>query len=367
MKYLDFFILLASLQGFLIAIIFAVSPLFKRKSSRYLGLLIFVVSLQNLSNGLFNLGHQQIEYFPLSFTILIPFSLYCFVNYFIDKDYQLKRFEKLMILFFFCQFAYKFFCFVIYLINPTAILNQQFFMYFNYLFEICALVFMMLILFRLNNLIGFFERELLQEYADIEDKTLSWLRWTLVAVFVLSIVWLIAFALKLSIGDQTILVFYFVWFGVSLLTYWLAYSVYIRRHIFEVNLVTLPAENTNVVQALSENTDLHHKKLLDLMDQEKLFQNPALNMTLLAQKMDLSKGYLSLIINQKEGKNFFEFVNTYRVEEIKKNINDPDKSHYSLLGIGMEAGFKSKSTFNSVFKKLTGQTPSQFKKSNKTQ
>ena len=85
-------------------------------------------------------------------------------------------------------------------------------------------------------------------------------------------------------------------------------------------------------------------------------------MDTLAEKMDLSNGYLSKIINQKEGKNFYEFINTYRIKAVKRNLNTPTYSHYSILGIGLEAGFKSKSTFNAVFKKMTGMTPSAYKK-----
>ncbi|MEL6256529.1 MAG: helix-turn-helix domain-containing protein [Bacteroidota bacterium] len=78
--------------------------------------------------------------------------------------------------------------------------------------------------------------------------------------------------------------------------------------------------------------------------------------------MKLSNGYLSQIINQKEGKNFFDFINGYRVEEVKRNLADPNFDHFSILGIGLEAGFKSKSTFNAVFKKMTGHTPTAYKK-----
>ncbi|MDO8898280.1 MAG: helix-turn-helix domain-containing protein, partial [Bacteroidales bacterium] len=58
-----------------------------------------------------------------------------------------------------------------------------------------------------------------------------------------------------------------------------------------------------------------------------------------------------------------EFVNEYRVNEVKKMLADPKYTHYSLLGIAFECGFSSKSTFNSVFKKFTRKTPSEYRKS----
>ena len=86
-------------------------------------------------------------------------------------------------------------------------------------------------------------------------------------------------------------------------------------------------------------------------------------MTKLALITELSNSYLSQIINQSQGQNFFDFINAYRVEEVKSLLHHPDYAHYTILGVAQEAGFKSKSTFNSVFKKMTGMTPSDYKKS----
>ena len=70
---------------------------------------------------------------------------------------------------------------------------------------------------------------------------------------------------------------------------------------------------------------------------------------------------LSRILNQHFGKNFFEFINGYRVEEAKRLLRDPDQQTASMLDILAAAGFTSKSTFNSIFKKHLGQTPSQYR------
>ena len=70
--------------------------------------------------------------------------------------------------------------------------------------------------------------------------------------------------------------------------------------------------------------------------------------------------HLSQIINQYEEKNFYDFVNSYRVEEfITLAKKDIDKN-FNLLGLAYESGFNSKSSFNQVFKKITGKTPSEF-------
>ena len=98
------------------------------------------------------------------------------------------------------------------------------------------------------------------------------------------------------------------------------------------------------------------------MEEEHLYRDATLDMEMLSGRLELSKGYVSQIINQKEGKNFFEFINHYRVNDVKSKIGNTKFKHLSLLGIALEAGFSSKSTFNAAFKKITGLTPSAFQK-----
>jgi len=67
------------------------------------------------------------------------------------------------------------------------------------------------------------------------------------------------------------------------------------------------------------------------------------------------------VINSLQGQNFYDFVNQYRVEEVKQLMNSPKATQMTLLGLGMEAGFKSKASFNRAFKKFTKMTPSEYK------
>lgn len=103
---------------------------------------------------------------------------------------------------------------------------------------------------------------------------------------------------------------------------------------------------------------LYHQELLVLMDEKKPFLEPKLTLSILADELDLTVNHLSQVINQYEEKNFFDFINSYRVEEFKKRALDPVNHNYSILAIALDSGFNSKSSFNQVFKKLSGKTPS---------
>jgi AraC-like DNA-binding protein len=100
-------------------------------------------------------------------------------------------------------------------------------------------------------------------------------------------------------------------------------------------------------------------KLLTLMATEQPWLEPELTLTELAQRLRTNPGMLSKVINMGCGQNFNDFVNTYRVAEARRKLADPRFGHYSLVGVALESGFNSKSTFNRVFKKLLGQAPSE--------
>jgi putative transcriptional regulator, araC family len=103
-----------------------------------------------------------------------------------------------------------------------------------------------------------------------------------------------------------------------------------------------------------------HQQLLQLMQTEKPYLEPKLSLAQLAEILGVLPNHLSQIINQYEAKNFYDFVNSYRVEEfIALAKKDTDKN-FNLLGLAFEASFNSKSSFNQVFKKFKGKTPSEF-------
>lgn len=102
-------------------------------------------------------------------------------------------------------------------------------------------------------------------------------------------------------------------------------------------------------------------ELLSYFEKNKPHFNPELNMTLLSEELGIPKHHLTEVLNKNLGKNFFQFVNEYRVIEVKKNLADP-KNAYSIEAIGYECGFNSKSTFFSVFKSITGLTPLAYKR-----
>lgn len=112
----------------------------------------------------------------------------------------------------------------------------------------------------------------------------------------------------------------------------------------------------------AEKSERYLKRLRQIMETEKPFTDGELTLQKLAEKLSIPPPHLSQAINERLNQSFSDFINSYRVEEVKKMFLDPAKKHYSILAIAEEAGFSSKSSFNSVFKKHANQTPSEFRK-----
>lgn len=102
-------------------------------------------------------------------------------------------------------------------------------------------------------------------------------------------------------------------------------------------------------------------RLTDLMNRDRLYQEPELTLQDLSDKLNYPSHQVSLAINEGMNKSFYDLVNGYRVEEAKRLLLDPKNKNYTVLSVGFEAGFNSKTTFNTVFKKFTGQTPTDFR------
>ena len=103
-------------------------------------------------------------------------------------------------------------------------------------------------------------------------------------------------------------------------------------------------------------------RMLDLMETASPYRDPELTLPQLADRLGISPHNLSQVINSRLGVNFYDFINGYRIEEVKRRIRDDKASSLTLLSMGLDAGFNSKSSFNAVFKKMAGCTPSEFRK-----
>lgn len=139
--------------------------------------------------------------------------------------------------------------------------------------------------------------------------------------------------------------------------YLISYWALTKPHIFLPEAKTVKYQKTSLSK---DKAELLTASLLALMKEKKPYLANSIRINDIADMLSVSTNHISQIINQNLGKNFYNFINHYRVDEAKQLMQSPELQHYTLIAIAMNAGFNSKSTFNKVFKEHTHQIPSEF-------
>ena len=196
------------------------------------------------------------------------------------------------------------------------------------------------------------EKNIRDQFSNLEKVNLHWLR---LLTYGLGGIWLLVIFFRtdvLTYAGVVVFVFLIGFFGVR------------QGEIFSHGLLLSESTEQKKKYPKSGLTDEAsaklHQALIQLMTENQLYKKSELSIDDLSSKLGVHPNYLSQIINQKEEKNFYDFVNTYRLEEFKRLIAMPRNQNLTLLSVAFDCGFNSKSSFNRYFKKATGQTPSEY-------
>ncbi len=208
-----------------------------------------------------------------------------------------------------------------------------------------------------------YNRKIKQSFSNIDKINLAWLRHFVTGTAVVWTIVVLSYALNFVYGEQlqaNVMIYITITF--------LLYSLGIKslqqpqisfEMINESEEKKLPQyKKSGLDENIAEQILTSLKKLIE---EEKPYLNSKLSLSELADNLNVSTHNLSEVINTKLSKNFYDFINSYRIEEVKNMMKDEKYSNYSLLAIGYEAGFSSKSAYYSSFKKVTGSTPAQYK------
>ncbi len=105
-----------------------------------------------------------------------------------------------------------------------------------------------------------------------------------------------------------------------------------------------------------------HRRLVDVIEVKKIYLTPELTLAMVSEELGVHPNSLSQVINTIEQKNFFDYINTLRIQEFMERVANPDNQKYTLLSIAYECGFNSKTSFNRNFKNIIGKSPSEYLK-----
>ncbi len=207
-------------------------------------------------------------------------------------------------------------------------------------------------------------REIREIFSSVEPVSLSWLRAVLYGFAAWVSLSMIEYGLWLLIGSRPVIYLFYIAAEVTFLLFLCILFVRGLRQpeIFTGEIAASLRRKYEKTLIPSEAREAHRGRLAAVMETQKPFLDPLLSLPDLAKKVGLPPHHLSQVINTCFGKNFFDFVNSYRIEESRRLLAQTSPGERTILDIIYETGFNSKSVFNTVFKKTTGMTPSEYQR-----
>ncbi len=215
-----------------------------------------------------------------------------------------------------------------------------------------------------------FDRAVKAEFSADIVSTMRWLKQALTIFLVMWGIWfagdLISDTAYAPITD----------FAMVIGIYFLGYSALLHRNIVlppvlsespaqvEASAYTENPQSQRYARAkLSGERATQLKKALDeLMNTERPYLDGDLTLTSLSHSLEATNHEISQLLNEEMAVSFFDFINRYRVQEVQRCLSDPAYKTQSVLEIGLASGFNSKAAFNAAFKRFTGVTPSEWRK-----
>ena len=370
---------IAIFQGIVLGFTFLKSSIFNSNSNKHLAYLIFTLSII-LLNHVLDIQDAFTSY-PLLHIIdnvvwpfLLPVFMFLFIINRIDDTVRSKQKTYLC----FIPFVYSA---VLNIVNDldhvAGIYNIP---------ESGIAVITILGLIQLFLAVTFIPYLLLYSYFMIrhlkDPQEKKWIITLLTIISLLLFAWLIACLAGLFLQYDITYTMSVLALSATFIIHWTAY-IGIYKYKLAKNkdavynfLNTDVAISHNNLQIIENNTpeeykesitadNLYFQKLEILCKDQHIYTDSTLNREKVAEKLGISAGYVSQIINTITGNNFAHYINQYRVEAVKEMISNTEYENYNLLTMGLESGFTSKTTFYKAFKKVTGQTPNEYKNTSK--
>lgn len=370
---------IAIFEGIVLGLIILKSSLFRSTANKYLAYAIFTLSLLIL-NLVFEIT-EAFNFIPflrfiddIEWGFIFPVFIFLFVVN--EVNHPLTNSKK--ILWLFLPFTFSATISIIYNLDVVANIyniTDSGIKLFDILLKIelfLALIFIPAILFYTYTLIRFSKSKQKKQWLTIlwliiSILLLSWITAVLIAIF---FQYDISYIMKILALLATFLIHWTSYIGI--------YKYKLAKDKEGINIllnngVLIPYNNTSS-NVLAEKNDkresltpdnLYFIKLEVLCKDHQIYRDSTLNREKVAEKLGISAGYVSQLINTITEGNFTNYINQYRIEAVKKMILDSKFENYSLLAIGLESGFTSKTTFYKAFKNSTGMTPNAYRNSNK--
>lgn len=234
-------------------------------------------------------------------------------------------------------------------------IQYKFVTYLNWTAEYLSLIFsIVLIVLIFKDIIDYEKKVHTENFQDIPKAT-RWLKRTLVYGIVLCVLWLISITFLRSILGKGYYKYYPLWIGISILIYWIGYTSIIQNILYR-DRQQIRKKSGKEKNEKSSITNIKGKNKFEEIHQfvleNQLYLQTEMTLLILSKKIKINEGYLSQLINKNYGKNYNDYINGLRIEHVKKILVNDEYSNYTITAIGLEAGFKTKTTFSLLLKNI---------------
>ena len=368
------------LVGFVQTLILMVLLLWKsenRKSNLLLAALLFVIGrgdITDLVPGV-NLARDYPFLLPVFYEYLLVLGpiLYFYVRSLTKTSF---RFDRVFWWYIGCtlllDLAYDY---TLYWCQTTKLCSRAWIITFAEVFSLLAVVQMAIVLVLSVRDLRQYDRSLKDHFTNLEKINLRWLQNLLKAIGGLTVYWIILVWVDIFFFDYRINDNYYHVLNIAVVVtiYWIGFSQYVRPRVVIIEEVAVTPKEVTKLAAKTEKPAINFsltdeemqryaQRLQTAMQQDQLYLNATLSLNALAKHLDIPSKHISHTLNQYLGKNLNDFVNEFRVNEVKQKLIDPQFAHLTILGIAFEAGFNSKASFQRTFKKVVQCSPSEYKK-----
>jgi len=366
----DFLMLALALQGFILAgLLFYSSK--KIISNRWLGALIFIVSESTLIMELDYSGicgkYPILQLVVIHFILAIGPVIYFYTQSLLFTRNKLTPGAWLNFMPLLLEMKYQ----VIYLFYISGLLYIPFIQHIYFLpatqqllfggFPLITIIALISVtayaVITYRTILRYEKRVQLSTY---KLKDLKWVKKLLYFIFAFIVIWLFSIVAHLPVlWDH-----YILYIPAIVFVYLLGMDAWRRQNNMpEIELAEYVQKSARIYFTASEAAS-YTQQLIELMGVKRIYLNPLLKVDDVAANMSIPEKALSSLLNQHVGKNFNDFVNEYRVEEVKIRLADPSNHNFTISAIAFDCGFNSLATFQRVFKQFTGITPSKFQNDN---
>ncbi|WP_109098453.1 AraC family transcriptional regulator [Aquimarina sp. AU58] len=367
---------IAIFQGVVLGIIILKSPIFKSKANKYLAYAFFSISISLLNFVLDDIGvYTNIPLLSFIDTIdsgfLFPVFIFLYVAHQIDRPIKKSR----KIIWLFIPYLYSTILDVFEDLTIITDLDTPY----NFVLLFLNLIQILIILFFIPGILIYAFVLICYSKNTQERRWLTHL-WLLTVLLFGS--WILTILSGIFLEYDITPIMKILTVVVAFLIHWVSYFGIFKFRLAkdqeEIRALIHKRKNDSTADVVAnvKLSEVHNakktesftkehsyfKKLEDLCTNHHIYRDSTLDRDKVAEMLGISTGYVSQLVNTATGDNFTTYINHYRVEAVKDLILNSEFDNYSLLAIGLECGFSSKSTFHNAFKKIAGTTPNAYRK-----